>query len=267
MRLHDLRITAFGPFAGTVEVDFDDLGATGLFLLAGPTGAGKTSVLDAVCFALYGEVPGDRQQARHLRSDHAPDGAVPEVVLTASIAGRTFRFTRSPAWERAKRRGTGTTRQQPRVLVEERVGGSWTGLVTRLDDAGLLVGSLLGMTCTQFTQVAMLPQGRFQAFLRASSTERHALLQRLFRTDRFERVEQWLAEHRQALRRDSEALGAAVSGHLHRLQEAAGATVPLEWDLGDLAGPAGGGAIDRWTTRVERSARMAHAQAAILHDA
>lgn len=266
MRLHHLQITAFGPFPGTVEVDFDDLGATGLFLLTGPTGAGKTSVLDAVCFALYGEVPGDRQQARHLRSDHAPDGAVPEVVLTASIGGRTFRFTRSPAWERPKRRGSGTTRQQPRVLVEERVGGAWTGLVTRLDDAGLLVGSLLGMTCTQFTQVAMLPQGRFQAFLRASSTERHALLQRLFRTDRFERVEQWLAEHRQTVRRHSESLGSVVAGRLHRLQEAANASVPPHWDLDDLAGPAAGGEIDAWAATVERDARMAFAQAAVLHD-
>lgn len=267
MRLHHLRVTAFGPFAGTVEVDFDDLGATGLFLLTGPTGAGKSSVLDAVCFALYGEVPGDRQQARHLRSDHAADGVAPEVVLSASIDGRTFRFTRSPAWERAKRRGTGTTRQQPSVLVEELVAGTWTGLVTRLDDAGLLVGSLLGMSCTQFTQVAMLPQGRFQAFLRASSTERHALLQRLFRTDRFERVEQWLSDHRQQLRRHSDTLGARVAGHLHRLQEAADVTVPTEWDLADLTEPAARGEVAAWADSVARSARSAHLQAGEAHEA
>jgi exonuclease SbcC len=187
-------MTAFGPFAGTVSVDFDELSAGGLFLLTGATGAGKTSVLDAVCFALYGQVPGDRAGARHLRSDHAAPEVAPRVVLEASIGDRSFRFTRSPVWSRPKRRGTGETRVQAHVLVEERRGGDWSALTNRLDDAGLLVGDLLGMTATQFTQVAMLPQGRFQAFLRASSTERHAVLQRLFRTDRFEQVERWLVE-------------------------------------------------------------------------
>ena len=98
MRLHHLRATAFGPFAGTIEVDFDQLGDAGLFLMTGATGAGKTSVLDAVCFGLYGEVPGDRHQARHLRSDHAASDVAAEVVLTFSVGARTLRLTRSPAW-------------------------------------------------------------------------------------------------------------------------------------------------------------------------
>ena len=176
MRLHHLEVTAFGPFAATVDVDFDELSAGGLFLLTGATGAGKTSVLDAVCFALYGQVPGDRSGARHLRSDHAAPGVAPRVVLLASIGDRTFRFTRSPAWSRPKQRGSGETRVPAHALVEERRGDAWVALTNRLDDAGLLVGELLGMTAAQFTQVAMLPQGRFQAFLRASSGERHAVL-------------------------------------------------------------------------------------------
>ncbi|MGN6251612.1 MAG: AAA family ATPase [Marmoricola sp.] len=265
MRLHRLEVTAFGPFAGTVSVDFDDLGSTGLFLLTGPTGAGKSSVLDAVCFALYGEVPGDRQQARHLRSDHAPADRVPQVVLTTSIAGRTFRFTRSPAWERPKRRGTGTTRQQPSVLVEEHRDGTWTGLATRLDDAGLLVSSLLGMTCAQFTQVAMLPQGRFQAFLRASSAERHAVLQRLFRTDRFEQVERWLVEHRSEVRRASDSLGLRVAGHVHRLQEAGATSAPDDWDLDDLELPAARGDVSSWAHAVAAAAQDAHEIARAEH--
>ncbi len=201
MRLHELSITAFGPFVDTVHVDFDELAAGGLFLLTGDTGSGKTSVLDAVCFALYGEVPGDRHTARHLRSDQAAPQTEPLVVLSLSVGGRTFRFTRSPAWERPKRRGSGTTRVQAHVVVEELRSGEWIALTNRLDEAGQLVTGLLGMTCTQFTQVAMLPQGRFQAFLRASSTERHAVLQRLFRTRRFEEVERWLVERRVDLRR------------------------------------------------------------------
>src|SRR3954451_14030513 len=110
MRLHRLEISAFGPFAETAVVDFDELSAGGLFLLPGPTGAGKTRLLDAVCFALYGQVPGDRAAARHLRSDHAARTATPRVVRTASIGDRTFQCSRSRAWSRPKQRGTGETR-------------------------------------------------------------------------------------------------------------------------------------------------------------
>ncbi len=97
MRLHRLDVTAFGPFAGSVTVDFDALSDAGLFLLSGPTGAGKSSVLDAVCFALYGDVPGDRAAARRLRSDHAAPDVAPRVVLEATLAGRRFRIDRSTA--------------------------------------------------------------------------------------------------------------------------------------------------------------------------
>jgi exonuclease SbcC len=247
MRLHDLSITAFGPFVDTVHVDFDELAAGGLFLLTGDTGSGKTSVLDAVCFALYGEVPGDRHTARHLRSDQASPQTEPLVALTLSVSGRTFRFTRSPAWERPKRRGTGTTRVQAHVVVEEQRSGEWVALTNRLDEAGQLVTGLLGMTCTQFTQVAMLPQGRFQAFLRASSTERHAVLQRLFRTRRYEEVERWLVDRRVELRRRCQSHQEIAAGVVNRLQEAAGTGVPDGWDLHALDAVTEDGSLERWS--------------------
>ena len=253
MRLHHLSMTAFGPFADTVEVDFDELSAGGVFLLTGATGAGKTSVLDAVCFALYGQVPGDRAGARHLRSDHAPAGAAPRVVLRVSIGDRTFRFTRSPAWSRPKQRGSGETRVQAHVVVEELRDSAWVPLTNRLDDAGLLVGDLLGMTATQFTQVAMLPQGRFQAFLRASSTERHAVLQKLFRTDRFEQVERWLVERRGVARRASEEAEHLVLEVLNRVQEVAGADLP-ESVADDLVAAATGDEVAPWAARVAADA-------------
>ena len=204
MRLHRLEMTAFGPFADTTAVDFDALSAAGLFLLSGATGAGKTSVLDAVCFALYGAVPGERNDARRLRSDQAAADTPPRVVLDATLAGRRFRIVRSPAWSRPKKRGTGTTQQQASVVISERVDGAWVPLSTRLDETGHLVTALVGMNLTQFTQVAMLPQGRFQAFLRASSEDRHRLLQQLFRTERFEQVERWLRDRRLDLRQRSD---------------------------------------------------------------
>ena len=196
MRIHHLRAEAFGPFATEVSVDLDALSDAGLFLLTGATGAGKTSVLDAICFALYGAVPGDRQAAKRLRSDHAAEGVAPSVSMEFTVQGRRFLIDRSPAWQRPKKRGAGRTTEQASVLVRERIDGEWRALSTRLDEAGHLVTGLLGMNLTQFCQVQLLPQGRFQAFLRADSDERHRLLQQLFRTGRFEDVEAWLRERR-----------------------------------------------------------------------
>ncbi len=230
MRLHHLSVTAFGPFVETARVDFDALCDAGLFLLSGATGAGKSSVLDAVCFALYAAVPGDRQDAGRLRADQAPLGLAPEVSLEATLSGRRFRVVRSPAWERPKKRGSGTTREQARVTVSERCGDGWVHLTSRLDEAGDLLSGLLGMNLDQFCQVALLPQGHFQAFLRAKPDERQRLLARLFHTGRFERVEGWLRDHRLALRRASETHAQAVADLVSRVSEAAHRPVPERSD-------------------------------------
>jgi DNA repair protein SbcC/Rad50 len=268
MRLHQLAVTAFGPFVETTEVDFDTLSDAGLFLLSGATGAGKTSVLDAVCFALYGAVPGDRQHAGRLRADQAPPGLAPAVRLDVSLSGRRFRIARSPAWERPKKRGTGTTREQARVTLSERRDDGWVPLTTRLDEAGDLLSGLLGMNLDQFCQVALLPQGNFQAFLRADSGQRHHLLARLFRTGRFERMEAWLRDHRLALRRTSERQAAIVADLVSRLSEAAHEPVPGDLaDLGAVAHDAlagwarglRGGADDRRTTTTSEAQAAATA--------
>jgi DNA repair protein SbcC/Rad50 len=254
MRLHELEVTAFGPFAETVTVDFDQLSEAGLFLLSGATGAGKTSVLDAVCFALYGEVPGERNTAKRLRADQAAPGVAPRVTLEVTLSGRRFRIVRSPAWERPKKRGTGTTTQQASVTISERVGGAWQPLSTRLDETGHLVSHLVGMNVTQFTQVAMLPQGRFQAFLRARSDERHRLLQQLFRTGRFEDVERWLRDRRLVLRRTSDAAHQRVADLVSRASEATDARLPEDWDAHALAGPASSGELLAWATGLHDAA-------------
>ncbi|HET7194754.1 MAG TPA: SMC family ATPase [Nocardioides sp.] len=254
MRLHHLQIEAFGPFPDPVVVDFDALSGAGLFLLTGATGAGKTSILDAVCFALYGEVPGDRQSAKRLRADLAADGETPRVTLELTLAGRRFRIVRSPAWQRPKRRGTGTTTQQASVRLCERREETWHPLSTRLDEAGHQITHLVGLNLHQFCQVALLPQGRFQAFLRARSEERHKLLQQLFRTTRFEDVERWLADRRRSLRRDSKIHHDRVAGLVSRLSEAASASVPEEWDLHELGPVAETGAILQWSASRRQAA-------------
>jgi exonuclease SbcC len=203
VRIHRLAISAFGPFAGTEEVDFDRLSAHGLFLLNGPTGAGKTSVLDAICYALYGSVPGARQDGKRLRSDHAGPAVEPAVSCEFSAQGRHFEVTRSPAWDKPSARGrTGFTTQQAKTLLRERVAGEWIEKSGRNDEAGAEITGLLGMDREQFTRVVMLPQGDFAAFLRSKATDRLELLQKLFGTQRFEALEQELALLAQTAKND-----------------------------------------------------------------
>jgi exonuclease SbcC len=194
VRIHRLEISAFGPFAGTEEIDFDRLSAQGLFLLNGPTGAGKTSVLDAICYALYGSVPGARQDGKRLRSDHADTAAEPRVTCEFTARGRRFEVSRSPAWDKPSARGrNGFTAQQAKTLLRERVAGAWVEKSGRNDEAGAEITALLGMDREQFTRVVMLPQGDFAAFLRSKASDRLELLQKLFGTERFEAVERELA--------------------------------------------------------------------------
>ncbi|QFG20603.1 AAA family ATPase [Actinomadura sp. WMMB 499] len=228
MRLHRLEVTAFGPFSGTEEIDFDALSDAGLFLVQGRTGAGKTSVLDAVCFALYGQVPGVRNRVKGLRSDHAAPGTAPRVVLETTIRGRRLRLTRSPEWERPKLRGSGTVKEHHKVLLEEYGRGGWGGGLNRIDEVGDLVGDLLGMSAVQFCQVAMLPQGEFAGFLRAKADERRQVLEQLFATEVFAHVEQWLADRRAATGRAAAELGARAASIADRIAEAAGAAPPRE---------------------------------------
>lgn len=279
MRLHRLEMTAFGIFPDTVAIDFDALHEAGLFLLSGPTGAGKSSVLDAVCFALYGDVPGDRSSAKRFRSDLAAPEVEPWVTLDLSVSGRRLRIRRTPAWVRPKKRGAGTTAQHASVQIHEQVDGDWRQLTRRLDEAGMVVSDLLGMSLSQFCQVAMLPQGRFQSFLRARSDERHKLLAQLFRTGRFEEVERWLRDHRLGLRRSAEGHAARVAAIVSRVSEASRSPVPEEWHLADGADPSGldapvsEGMVEAWSSNLaaaaaadRTSADLALAAARSVHD-
>ncbi|MFE2100127.1 AAA family ATPase [Streptomyces sp. NPDC059468] len=231
MRLHRLDITAFGPFGGARSVDFDALSAAGLFLLHGPTGAGKTSVLDAVCYALYGSVPGARQsgQGMHLRSDHAEPGTRTEVRLELTVAGRRLEITRQPPWERKKLRGTGTTVDKAQTWLREydATARAWKDLSRSHQEIGEEITQLLGMSREQFCQVVLLPQGDFARFLRADAEARGRLLGRLFDTQRFADVEKRLAERRRTTEARVREGDAALLADAHRMQQAAGDAMEL----------------------------------------
>ncbi|MEU0006012.1 SMC family ATPase [Streptomyces sp. NPDC006314] len=257
MRLHRLDVTAFGPFGGSQSVDFDALSAAGLFLLHGPTGAGKTSVLDAVCYALYGAVPGARQsgQGMNLRSDHAETRTRTEVRLELTVAGRRLELTRQPPWERPKLRGKGTTVDKAQTWLREydSAAGVWKDRSRSHQEIGEEITQLLGMSREQFCQVVLLPQGDFARFLRADAEARGRLLGRLFDTQRFADVEKRLAERRRATEARVREGDAALLAGAHRMQQEAGDAMELPelapGDPGLAEAVLGAAAVARCTAR------------------
>jgi exonuclease SbcC len=228
MRIHRLEIQAFGPFAERQVIDFDELGSAGLFLLNGATGAGKTSVLDAICFALYGSVPGARQTGKRLRSDHAAADLAPQVLCEFSARNRRLEVVRSPAWERPAKRGGGTTTEKASIQLREKEDGAWTAKSSRNDEAGGEIAVLLGMDMEQFTKVVLLAQGDFAAFLRSKADDRQELLQKLFGTDLYRKVERQLQAEASTVRTglveqeaELERLRTSALAHAHGLIEPA----------------------------------------------
>jgi len=229
VKLHSLTVQAFGPYPGRETVDFDTLGADGLFLLHGDTGAGKTILLDAVAFALFGTVPGARGQVKRLRCDVAAASADTEVTLELTVQGHRLRLVRTPEYERPKRRGSGTTTQQPKaslLWLDAPPEGEPPEGLTRIDEVSRTVQRLLGMNAEQFFQVVLLPQGQFARFLRADTAEREQLLERLFDTKRFADMERWFREHRTERHRVLEQHRETVRTLVARLEQAAGEEAP-----------------------------------------
>lgn len=216
MRLHRLTLTAIGPFADTQTIDFDRLCDSGLFLLEGPTGAGKSTVLDAITFALYGGLASEEADSSRLHSHFADSDTTPEVTLEFSLAGRRFRITRTPAHLRPKKRGDGFTQERSSALLQRQIGGSWQLVSDRQDEIGARVEQELGLNRAQFTQVVLLPQGEFARFLRSNDESRRNLLTKLFGAERFDRITAWLkqeAQNARAGQRDADvAIGAALAG-------------------------------------------------------
>ncbi|HZH28274.1 MAG TPA: AAA family ATPase [Azospirillaceae bacterium] len=211
MRPLRLVLTAFGPFAGSQEVDFRLLRDLRLFLINGPVGAGKTTVLDGICYALYGESSGEERQHFHLRSHLAPGDRATEVVFDFAVGERAYRVQRRPEQERAKQRGQGTTRVPAEAALWDRTGcrddvEEGKPLAARVREVDEAVANLLGFTAAEFRQVVMLPQGRFREMLAADSGDREKILKVLFQTGRYAEIEQRLKDKAKAARVRLESL-------------------------------------------------------------
>ncbi|WP_147107671.1 AAA family ATPase [Nesterenkonia populi] len=233
MKLHRMALCAFGPFPGTETVDFDQLSAEGLFLLRGRTGSGKTSVLDAVTFALYGRVAGQRDH-NLLKSHHAPADRTPYVELEFSRGEDRYWIRRTPAYTRPGR----ATQVSPTIALKRWSGAEWEQGVSGVQAANAELQSILGLDVHQFTKVILLPQGDFADFLHAKSAEKQTLLEQLFDTFRFRRLEEQLNEQAKEARARSERIEAQIEQLTSRLRsDAAALLVPPPEDEAEQTRP------------------------------
>jgi exonuclease SbcC len=178
-----LTISAFGPFADKTEVFFEKLGEQGLFLISGDTGAGKTTLFDAVCFALFGEVSGSNRGVDSVRSDFALPNVKTYVEFLFSHNGKQYRVLRNPAYQRPKLRGEGMTSESADAALFREENGEKETMTTGFVPVKNEIETLLGVDSKQFKQISMIAQGEFLKLLYADSTERGNIFRKVFHTD------------------------------------------------------------------------------------
>ena len=185
MRPLKLTLSAFGPYADRIELDLDKLGANGLYLITGDTGAGKTTIFDAITFALYGEASGENREPSMFRSKYAKPETPTEVELTFSYAGKTYTVRRNPEYDRPKTRGEGFTTQKADAelrLPDGRV-------IPKQRDVDQTIREIMGINRSQFMQISMIAQGDFLKLLLATTDERKAIFRQIFKTQLFQSLQ------------------------------------------------------------------------------
>ena len=189
MKPISLTIEAFGPYRDSVTLDFNELRNHSMFLISGPTGAGKTSILDAMVYALYGEPSGEVRKTDAIRSDFAEPERMTRVDFSFAIGEAQYRVERLPKQLVAKKRGTGMREQNASATVYEMKDGEWKVIATSAAAIRDTIQQIIGFRKDQFLQVVLLPQGEFRKLLVASTSEREELLHTLFRTELYRRLQ------------------------------------------------------------------------------
>ena len=204
MRPMTLMLTAFGAYAGSQTVDFEAAGAGGLFLVTGDTGAGKTTLFDGVCYALFGKLTGRVRSEKMIRSDYADDTLETSAQLTFSHRGQVWRIWRRPAQTRRKKRGEGTREITADALLERLEGETAIPVAEGKEKMDAAVEELLGIQVDQFRQIAMIAQNQFAELLNKSGRDRSAILRQVFATDRCDALQTRLKEMASASRAETE---------------------------------------------------------------
>ena len=202
MRPLTLTLSAFGPYAGQITLALEQLGKNGLYLIRGDTGAGKTSIFDAIAFALYGEASGDQREAAMFRSQYAAPDTPTFVELTFESAGKTYRVRSVPEYTRPAKRGGGVTLQRAEAELTMPDGR----VVTRVKEVGQAVREIVGVDREQFAQIAMIAQGDFLKLLVASTEERMRIFRQIFHTGRYQKLQAALKDQLAALSRARDKL-------------------------------------------------------------
>ena len=229
-------MSAFGPYAGQASIDFSLLGTSGIYLICGDTGAGKTTIFDAISFALYGEPSGSFRKARTLRSDFAAPDVKTYVELEFEHRGRRYRVLRNPAYERPKLRGEGTTTEGADATLWE-LDSPEKPPVTRTAAVNARVLDLLGIDRDQFSQIVMIAQGDFRRLLSADTKERSSILRKLFGTEPYLAFERALARRQRELEKSSQSVTDQLRG-IMSLASVEGETRAAELErLQSLAAP------------------------------
>lgn len=195
MKPLQLTMRAFGAYADEQTIDFTLLGDKNFFLIHGPTGSGKTTILDAISFALYGSASGDLRESKSLRSDYAPAEQKTEVEFTFKSGEHIYQVLRAPEQELKKQRGEGTRKVPAAAALFKLLSdGSKDPLAAKSDEVTKKVTEIIGFKAEQFRQIVLLPQGEFRRFLIAESKDRKAILETIFKTELYRRIETLLAE-------------------------------------------------------------------------
>ncbi|EKK9972314.1 SMC family ATPase [Vibrio parahaemolyticus] len=208
-----LTMQAFGPFAKTETIDFEKLGSNALFLINGPTGSGKTSILDAICFALYGETTSNERQGIQMRCDLASPQLLTEVTLDFSLHGKVYRVTRAPEQEAPKARGEGLTVRKHTASLYE-LGETEKLITSKTTQVKTEITNIIGLNETQFRQVMVLPQGKFRELLLATSKEREEIFGQLFETDIYKKIEYALKDKASSISKAKDEFDNQIRGAL-----------------------------------------------------
>lgn len=210
MRPLHLTLSAFGPYAGRVEIPLEQLGERGLYLITGDTGAGKTTLFDAITYALYGEPSGDNRDASMFRSKYAQPDTPTWVELVFSYGGQTYTVRRSPEYERPAKRGGGTTLQRAEAELHFPDGR----LVTKTREVTGEIVNIIGLDRSQFAQIAMIAQGDFLKLLLADTRSRQEIFRKLFPTRGYMVFQEKVKSESGALQRQCEAARASVKQYI-----------------------------------------------------